>query len=83
MASCACANRSRSASAARRSVRSRVTFANPSSLPFGSRSGSMMTFAQKREPSLRTRQPSSSNLPVARATCSSRSVFPLATSSGG
>jgi len=39
---------------------SRVILANPISVPASSRIGSMTTLAQKYEPSLRTRQPSSS-----------------------
>jgi hypothetical protein len=46
--------------ASRRSVMSRVILAKPSSWPLSSRIGSMTTLAQKNEPSLRTRQPSSS-----------------------
>ena len=49
------------ASSARlRSVKSRVTLANPVTSPVLSRMAVMTMLAQKREPSLRTRQPSSS-----------------------
>ena len=52
----------RSACSARlRSVRSRVTLANPTSAPRSSRTALIKTSAQKREPSLRTRQASSAN----------------------
>ena len=47
----------------RRSVRSRVTLAKPMSAPSSPRSAVITTFAQNREPSLRTRHPSSSNRP--------------------
>ncbi len=43
----------------------------------------MITFAQNRVPSLRTRQPSSSSVPSAFATRSSQSGLPAWTSSGG
>ena len=43
-----------------RSVRSRVTLANPASRPSSSRTAVIVTLAQKRLPSLRIRQPSSS-----------------------
>ena len=46
-----------------RSVRSRVTLAKPRSLPSASSTAVMTTLAQNRVPSLRTRQPSSSNRP--------------------
>ena len=42
------------------SVRSRVILAKPSSSPPSSRTASTTTWAQKRVPSLRTRQPSDS-----------------------
>ena len=42
-----------------------MTFAKPTSVPSASRSAVMTTLAQKREPSLRTRQPSSSKRPFA------------------
>ena len=60
-------NCSITASSARlRSVKSRVTFAKPVSSPVSSRIAVRMTLAQKREPSLRTRQPSSSTRPRSR-----------------
>ena len=81
------ASRSRSASRAfscrRRSVRSRVTFPKPRSLPDSSLSAVMTTFAQKRVPSLRRRQPSSSYRPSRLATSSSQSGLRLLASSGG
>jgi hypothetical protein len=46
-----------------RSVRSRVTFAKPSSSPSSSRTAVMSTSAQNSVPSLRTRQPCSAKLP--------------------
>ena len=46
-----------------RSVRSRVSLANPRALPAGSRMAVKTTFAQKVDPSLRTRQPSTSHRP--------------------
>ena len=76
----ALACRSRS-SACRRSVRSRVTLAKPRSVPASSRRAVMTTLAQKREPSLRTRQPSSSNRPSAGASRSSSSGQPRSTAS--
>jgi len=51
-------------SASRRSVISRVIFAKPMRFPKSSRMASITTLAQKKEPSLRTRQPSSSYRPV-------------------
>ena len=71
--SCAVASRSRartprSASSLRlRSVRSRVTLAKPRCVPSAPRSDVITTFAQKREPSLRTRHPSVSNRPFSNA----------------
>ena len=47
-------------SLSRRSVMSRVTFEKPRSRPDSSRSAVMTTLAHSFEPSLRTRQPSSS-----------------------
>ena len=52
-------------SAARRSVRSRVILAKPRSVAWAFRIALMTTLAQNRVPSLRTRQPSASYLPVA------------------
>jgi len=63
------------------SVTSRVTLANPSSLPLSSRIGSITTLAQKRVPSFLTRQPSASNLPAVVAISSARQGSPLARSS--
>jgi hypothetical protein len=51
---------SRASSASLRSVWSRVTLTKPTSRPVESRSAVSTTLAQKREPSLRSRQPSSS-----------------------
>jgi len=65
-----------------RSVRSRVTLANPTSAPRSSRTAVITTSAQKREPSLRTRQFSSSWRPVAAAARRVASGLPAATSSG-
>ena len=62
----------------RRSVRSRVTLVKPTSSPFASRSAVITTLAQNREPSLRTRQPSSSKRPSRAAISSSRSHLPVA-----
>ncbi len=64
------------------SVRSRVTLANPTSTPRSSRTAVITTSAHKREPSLRTRQFSSSNRPPARAARRAASGLPAATSSG-
>jgi len=58
-----------------RSVRSRVTFANPTRVPLSSRSAVITTFAQKREPSFFIRQPSSSTRPSRVATSSSHQGF--------
>ncbi len=63
-ASSARARCSRSCSRLRRAVRSRVTFANPTSWPQASRTALMTTLAQNREPFLRSRHPSCSTLPV-------------------
>ena len=52
-------------------VRSWVTLAKPRSRPSASRSAVTTTLAQKRVPSLRTRQPSSSARPCSRAIASS------------
>ena len=52
-------NRRRSFSRSRRSEWSRVTFANPTWCPESSYTGLITTLAQKRDPSLRSRQPSS------------------------
>ena len=68
--------------ASRRSVRSRVILVKPISSPSGLRIGSMTTVAQKREPSLRTRQPSASKWPWSRAVCSARAGTPSSASSG-
>ena len=57
--------------------------AKPSRRPARRASAVMMTLAQNREPSLRTRQPSSSKRPSAVATCSSCSGQPLSTASCG
>ena len=62
-AAVSCARRRRCSSAARRSERSRVTLAKPTSAPSPSRSAVMTTLAQKRVPSLRMRHPSSSKRP--------------------
>ena len=62
---------SRRCCASRRSVRSRVTLAKPTSTPRASRSAVMTTLAQNSVPSLRTRQPSSSKRPSRAATSSS------------
>ena len=72
-ASAASRARSRTNSAFLRSVRSRVIFENPTSWPDSSRSAAMATLAQKREPSLRIRQSSSSKRPSAAATRNSLS----------
>src|SRR5437868_207689 len=68
---------------ARRSVRSRVILENPRSSPSGVKSAVMTTLAQKRVPSLRTRQPSSSKRPTRFASSSSRSGQRLATDALG
>jgi hypothetical protein len=57
--------------AMRRSVRSRVTLANPTNDRSSAYSAVMTTLAQNWVPSLRTRHPSSSNRPTSRATLSS------------
>ncbi len=67
LASSALLNCSITASSARlRSVKSRVTFAYPVTSPLLSRMAVRIVSAQKREPSLRTRQPSSSTRPSGR-----------------
>src|SRR5205807_1294611 len=70
-------------SACLNSVRSRVTLPKPSRIPRSSRNAVIETLAQKREPSLRTRQPSCSTLPFSSAVFSSRSGRPRSTSSRG
>ena len=82
IASCAWASRSRSSSSRRRSVRSRVTLVKPISWPEASWIGVITTLAQNLDPSLQTRQASTSKLPSLRATSSSRSGAPSAMSSG-
>jgi hypothetical protein len=67
--------------ASRRSLTSRVTLAKPISRPSLSAMRLITTLAQKREPSLRTRQPSVSNLPLSRAMLSARSGAPALRSS--
>jgi len=67
----------------RRSVRSRVTLANPLWRPARSYTAVMTTLAQKRLPSLRTRQPSSSKRPSRSALRSSSAGQPRAATSGG
>ena len=67
--------------ASRRSVTSRVILAKPISVPSSSRIASMTTLAQKRVPSLRTRQPSASNLPSRAAVSRARAGMPAARSS--
>lgn len=59
-----------------RSVRSRVTFEKPHSVPSLSRNDEMMTLAQNCFPSFLKRQPSSSNLPSLTAIFSSCSGTP-------
>ena len=65
-----------------RSVKSLVIFEKPLRFPASSRKAVKMTLAQNREPSLRTRQPSSSNRPSA-ACCNSSAGQPCSTASGG
>ena len=60
---------------------SRVTLVKPTSLPSGVRTAVITTLAQNWLPSLRTRIPSSSKLPVAVAISSSRSGLRAAISS--
>jgi hypothetical protein len=67
-------------SAARRSVRSRVILAKPSSSPLSSWIASSAVSAQNRLPSLRSRQPSSVKRPVRRAVSSARRGLPAARS---
>src|SRR5256886_8813924 len=66
-----------------RAVKSRVTLANPITAPSESRLAVMITSAQKRAPSFRTRHPPSSTRPSRAASASSRAGFPSATASGG
>ena len=66
-----------------RSVMSLVIFENPRRFPPSSCSAVMTTLAQNCEPSLRTRQPSSSNRPSAAATLSSWSGQPRSMASWG
>jgi len=66
-----------------RAVMSRVTLAKPRSSPRGPRSAVTTTSAQKRLPSLRSRQPSCSARLSRSARCSMRSGVPAARSSGG
>ncbi len=63
------------------SVRSRVTLANPISVPPSSRTASITALAQKRVPFLRTRQPSISTRPVSAAMRSAVSGTPRRRSS--
>ena len=70
-------------SAAWRSVTSRVTLPKPIRVPSSSRTAVITTLAQNRLPSLRMRQPSSSNRPSDAACDSSISSLPESTSSGG
>ena len=72
-----------SSSMRRRAVRSRVTLAKPRRVPVRSRMAVMTTLAQKRVPSLRTRQPSSSNRPSRRAVASSCCGQPWSMASWG
>ncbi len=64
-----------------RSVRSRVSFAKPRRLPAWSRIAEKTTFAQKVEPSFRTRQPSSSRRPFSATISRSRCGLPESMSS--
>ena len=68
--------------AARRSVMSRVILTKPTSSPSAPRIASRTASAQKRVPSLRMRQPSSSKRPVSRAVASASAGLPAALSSG-
>ncbi len=74
--------RSSSRSASIRWVMSRVTLAKPISRPSLSRIGSITTLAQKRLPSLRTRQPSFSKRPSRSAAARPRAGSPASRSSG-
>ncbi len=82
-AACSAASRRAVSSASFRAVRSRVTLPNPRSAPSGPRPAVMITFAQNRVPSFRSRHPSSSNRPSRSASTSSAAGFPERTSSGG
>ena len=64
-----------------RSLRSRVILEKPRSFPSSPRSAVITTLAQKREPPLRTRQPSSSKRPSRVASRSSSAGQPRATAS--
>jgi hypothetical protein len=67
--------------ARRRSVSSRVILLNPMSAPSALRIAPITTLAQKREPSFRTRQPSSSSQPSRAAEARLLAGFPVAMSS--
>src|SRR5262249_25737417 len=75
--------RSNSCSAFLFSVVSRVTVTNPRKRPVWSCSGVATTLPQNREPSFRTRQPSSLKRPASMAVSSSVVGFPIETSSYG
>ena len=78
----ACRCLSRSSCAARRSLRSLEILAKPITAPASSFTAVITTLAQKREPSLRTRQPSSSKRPTSAAISSSFCGFVVRSSSG-
>lgn len=60
-----------------------VTLAKPIGSPPRSRTGEITTFAQKRDPSLRTRQPSSSNRPSLAALLKARAGICCSIASAG